>query len=109
MKTLRNILIGFVVGLAVGFVPSYMNWRAARTVIDDIEPRFAISEVHSRLSILYAYTEAGQWNPAGTASTEAFDAVDSLLDTVEDPETKRRLLTAAQSRDEITAGVAVRF
>ena len=107
MKTLRNILIGFILGLAVGFVPSYMNWRAARSVIDEIEPRLAISDAHSRLAILYAHTEAGDWNPAGKASTEAFDAVDGLLDTVEDPQTKRRLLTAAQSRDEITAGVAV--
>lgn len=106
MKTAQNILIGFILGLAVGFVPSYLNLREARAELEDLRPRAAVSEVHSRLGILLARVEGGEWRPAAAASTEAFDRVQALLETAEDPDLKRRLLTASQARDEVTAAIA---
>lgn len=106
MKTARNVLIGFLIGLAAGFIPSYMSLREVRAELDELRPKAAVSDVHSKLSVLLARVDGGEWGPAAAASTAAFDAVNRLAESTEDPDLKRRLLTASQSRDEITAAIA---
>ena len=107
MKAMRNVLIGFIVGLAIGFIPMYLNYSAAEGERVRLSEELAISEAHSRMALLMVRVVEGEWGPAGPASTAAFDAVDHALETVEDPEAQRRLTTAANARDDVTAAIAV--
>jgi hypothetical protein len=106
MSPARVGIAALVVGLLIGFVPTYLQLRDADARAERYETRALLSDAHSRMSQLLLATQEERWGDAQSAATPAFQSVESALAVAADPETSRRLMTASQSRDEIIAGLA---
>ena len=111
-------LVALVVGLIAGALPLYVRARNAEAQAAAMEERLqgelaqaqralAISNVHSRLAILLSQVRRGEFEPAQRTSTDLYDRVDGALASLEDGDDKRRLLTLKETRDEVTAKLAV--
>jgi hypothetical protein len=111
-------LVALVVGLIAGASPLYLRARNAETQAAAMEERLqgelaqlqralGISNVHSRLAILLSQVRRGEFEPAQRTSTDLYDRVDGALASLEDGDDRRRLLTLRETRDEVTAKLAV--
>jgi hypothetical protein len=118
MRMLLVGLVAVIVGLLAGAVPLYMQLRdleassAAAEEQMQIElaqsqRRLAISSIHSKLAILASEVRAGEFENAQRTSTMLYDQVDGVLASLDDGDDKRRLLTIKETRDEVTAKLAV--
>lgn len=106
MSPVRVGIAALVLGLLIGFIPTYLQLRDADARVERLETQAALSDAHSRMAQLLLAAQEERWGDAQSASTPAFESVESALAYSGDPETSRRLLTASQARDEIVAGIA---
>jgi|GEM_PF-2292968 len=106
MSPARVGIAALVLGLLIGFVPTYLELRESGAQVEELLPQATLSDAHSRMTQLLLAAQDERWGDAQTAATRAFDAVETALATTKDPETSRRLMTASQARDEITAELA---
>jgi hypothetical protein len=118
---MRLFLVGFValvVGLAIGAAPLYLQLRDAEAQAAATEERLqgelaqtqrklAVSSIHSRLAILLDEVNRGEFEQAQRTSTALYDLVDGTLASLEDGDDRRRLLTIKETRDDVTAKLAV--
>jgi hypothetical protein len=111
-------LVALIVGLAIGATPLYLRLRDAEAQAAATEDRLqgelaqsqrrlAISSIHSRLAILLGQVNRGEFEQAQRTSTELYDLVDGTLASLEDGDDRRRLLTIKETRDDVTAKLAV--
>ena len=106
MKIAQWFLAAFLLGGLVGFVPMYLQYHEASATLAALEPAAAVSDAHSRMAQLLLAVRDEKWSDAQALSSAAFEAVEAAQAISTDPDTSRRLMTAAQARDEITAQIA---
>ena len=118
---MRLFLVGFValiVGLLAGWTPAYLQLRDVEAQaaaneerlqadLSEAQRKLAVSSVHSRLAILLSEVREGNFEQAQRTSTTLYDQVDGTLASLPDGDDKRRLLTLKETRDEVTAKLAV--
>lgn len=118
---MRLFLVGLVallLGALAGWTPLYLQLRDTEAQAAATEARLqgelagaqrklALSQIHSRLAILLAEVRAGELEQAQRSSTALYDQVDGVLASLEEGDDKRRLLTVKETRDEVTAKLAV--
>lgn len=118
MRLFLTGLVALLVGLLAGWTPMYLRLQDAETQAAATEERLqgelaetqhklAISQIHSRLAILLAEVREGSFEQAQHTSTRLYDQVDGALASLEDGDDKRRLLTLKETRDDVTAKLAV--
>ena len=111
-------LVALIVGLLIGWTPLYLKLSDAEAQAIATEERLqselalsqrrlAISSIHSRLAILRMQVQTGELELAQQTSTALYDQIDGVLASIEDGDDKRRLLTLKETRDEVTAKLAV--
>lgn len=117
MKMFWTGLIALLVGLLFGFVPTWMKLRDTQAQqaaseqrliaeLDRARGKLTISDVHSQLGLLLVETRRGEFDEARRRSTRLFDAVARAVNEVEEPDARRRLMTIANARDEVTSALA---
>ncbi len=118
MKSVLFVLAAFVVGAIVGYVPASLELGEVQeqaqatedqltAELEDARGELMMSSIHSKLGILWNRVRQADFESAGAVSTELFDEIDAALDHIDDPDDERRLRTAAEARDEITAALAL--
>jgi hypothetical protein len=111
-------LVALIVGLLAGAAPLYLQLRAVESQAAEAEEQLqrqlaetqrnlAISDVHSRLAMLLMHVQRSEFTQAQQASTGLYDRVDGALASLEEGDDRRRLLTLKDTRDEVTAKLAV--
>ena len=111
-------LVALIVGLLAGWTPMYFKLSDAESQASAMEERLqgelaqaqrnlAISSIHSRLAILRDQVRTGEFELAQRTSTALYDRIDGVLASIEDGDDKRRLLTIKETRDDVTAKLAV--
>lgn len=118
---MRTFLVGFValiIGLLGGAAPMYLDLRTERAQAEATEARLqadlaqaqralAITTIHSRLATLISQVQRGEFSEAQASSTDLFNRVEGALASLEEGDDHRRLLTLKETRDEVTAKLAV--
>ena len=66
-----------------------------------------VSDIHSRLGLLVTTVRQSDFEAARELSTQLYDETEGALLVVADADAKRRLQTLAQTRDEVTAALAL--
>jgi hypothetical protein len=106
MRNVTFLLVLFLAGLLVGFIPQYLKARDLKRQVDVCNAAYQLGEV--RRSAALTYVAATQLN-YGTATTYAhrfFDQVRQLASTTSDPSGRSMLSDVLASRDKITADLA---
>ena len=118
---MRLFLVGLVallVGFLLGWTPLYLELKDAQETaaateerlqaeLSEAQRRLAVSTIHSRLAILRSQVAAEDFQLAQQTSTAMYDQVDGALASLEAGDDQRRLLTIKETRDEVTAKLAV--
>ncbi|MEZ5365877.1 MAG: hypothetical protein R2748_26980 [Bryobacterales bacterium] len=118
---MRLVLVGLVcllVGLLAGWAPAYFKQaefekQAMATEekllgeISEVQQKLAISQIHSKLAILESQVRKGDFSLAQATSTKLYDQIDGALTAIPEGDDKRRLLTIKDTRDDVTAKLAV--
>jgi hypothetical protein len=118
MKTFAFVAAALLVGALAGYAPMYLNLRDARAQAEAAEQQLtmerdlarqelAISNLHSRLGILLMQVRAADFAGARQTSTNLYDAVNAAIETSGDADDERRLRTIAETRDQVTAALAL--
>lgn len=118
MRTLKIVLASLIVGAAVGFIPLYMQLREVRAQLETTEERLnaelavaredlILSDTHSRLGLLITRVRQSDFEKARGTSTQLYDQAEQALLIVEDADTQRRLRTLTDTRDDVTAALAL--
>ena len=111
-------LVALIVGGLAGWAPVYLELRDAKiqaaaaeeglqSELAAAQKRLAVSAIHSRLAILLDEVNRGELDQAQRTSTALYDQVEGALALLEDGDDKRRLLTLKETRDDVTAKLAV--
>jgi len=106
MRNATFLLVLFLAGLLVGFIPQYLKARDLKRQVDVCNAAYQLAEV--RRSAALTYVAATQLN-YGTASVYAhrfFDQVRQLAGTTSDPSGRSMLSDVLASRDKITTDLA---
>lgn len=118
---MRLFLVGLValaIGAIAGWTPVYLQLRDAEAQavateerlqgeLAEAQRKLSISAIHSRLATLLGEVNRGEFEQAQRSSTALYDQVDGALASLEDGDDRRRLLTLKETRDDVTAQLAV--
>ena len=106
MRNVTFLLVLFLAGLLVGFIPQYLKARDLKRQVNVCNAAYQLAEV--RRSAALTYVAATQLN-YGTATGYAhrfFDQVRQLAGTTSDPSGRSMLSDVLSSRDKITTDLA---
>lgn len=118
MTIFKYVLVALLVGAAAGFIPMYLQLSDAQTKAAETEERLTtelaasrdrltLSSIHSQLGVLFLQVRESDFEAARTTSTRLFNSIDEALETVEDADDQRRLRTVVETRDQVTAALAL--
>ena len=118
MKTVAFVAAALLIGALAGYLPMYLNLRDARAEAEATEQQLtmerdqarqelSISNLHSRLGILLMQVRAADFAAARQTSTNFYDGVNAAIAATEDADDERRLRTIAETRDQVTAALAL--
>jgi hypothetical protein len=118
MKTFAFVAVALLVGALAGYAPMYIDLRDARAQAEAAEQQLtierdqarqelAISDLHSKLGILLMQVRAADFAGGRQTSTKLYDGVNAAIEVSGDADDERRLRTIAETRDQVTAALAL--
>jgi hypothetical protein len=118
MAIFKYVLAALLVGGAAGFIPMYLQLNDARSQAEATESRLimelvesktdlAVSNLHSQLGVLLMQVRGADFDAARKTSTRLYNGIDDALEVVEDADDQRRLRTLVETRDQVTAALAL--
>lgn len=118
MKTAAFVIGAFLIGALAGYAPMYLQLRDARAQAqaseqqltmerDQLRKELAISNLHSQLGVLLTQIRRSDFNAARATSTRFYDGVNAAIESTDNTDDERRLRTIAETRDQVTAALAL--
>jgi hypothetical protein len=118
MKIFAWVAGGLLIGAIAGYAPMYFSLREVRTQAQEESQRLTmerdkaiqelgISNVHSQMGILLMQVRAADFAVARQTSTKLYDGVNAAIEASPDADDERRLRTIAETRDQVTAALAL--
>jgi ribosomal protein L9 len=118
MKTVAFVLGAFLIGALAGYAPMYLQLRDARaqaemtaqqltTERDAARKQLAMSSLHNQMGILLTEIRSADFAAARETSTKLYDSVNQAIPSAENADDERRLRTIAETRDQVTAALAL--
>ena len=118
MNPFAFVVGALLIGALAGYVPQYLELRDVRAQAEASEQQLtmerdlareqlAISNLHSQLGVLLMQVRAADFTTARETSTKVFDGVAAAIESVGNADDERRLRTIAESRDQVTAALAL--
>lgn len=118
MKTFAFVVGAFLIGALAGYAPLYWELRDVRAQAettaqqltmerDEARKELAISNLHSQMGVLLAQIRNSDFAAARGTSTKLYDSVRAAIEATENADDERRLRTIAETRDQVTAALAL--
>jgi hypothetical protein len=118
MKTLAFVVGALLIGALGGYAPMYLNLRDVRAQAeakeqqltmerDQARKELAISNLHSQMGVLLTQIRSSDFAAARGTSTKLYDGVRAAIESTENTDDERRLRTIAETRDQVTAALAL--
>lgn len=118
MTIFKYVLVALLVGASAGFIPMYLQLSDAQTTAAETEERLTmeleasrasltLSSIHSQLGVLFLQVRESDFETARATSTALFNSIDEALETIENADDQRRLRTVMETRDQVTAALAL--
>ena len=118
MKTFALIAGALLIGALGGYAPLYLELRDVRAHAeateqqltmerDEARQELAMSTLHSQMGVLLTQVRAADFAAARETSTKLYDGVRQAIESAENADDERRLRTIAETRDQVTAALAL--
>ena len=118
MKTVAFVAAALLVGVLAGYVPMYLKLRNARAQAeateqqlamerDEARANLALSSLHSDMGVLLTQIRNADFDAARSTSTKLYNGVAEAIEAAENADDERRLRTIAETRDQVTAALAL--
>lgn len=118
MKPFVLVVGALLIGALAGYLPQYLELRDVRAQAEANEQQLtmerdlareqlALSNLHSQLGVLLMQVRAADFTTARETSTKVFDGVAAAIESVGNADDERRLRTIGESRDQVTAALAL--
>lgn len=118
MRTFAFIAGALLIGILAGYAPLYLELRDVRAQAEAAEQQLtierdlarkqlAMSALHSQMGVLLMQIRSADFAAARETSTKLYDGVNQAIESAENADDERRLRTVAETRDQVTAALAL--